>query len=177
MQLSTRHQTNPFLQDLVVMTTNKAVRVSHLGQDKNVLINQATGEVHGTHVVTHRQVDSEQFVKLFVANISMTFGLKSAGIKAFSVLIWAVQNMIEKDTVVLDGVQMAAFLNKHDLKLSQATFARGLNELERAQLIAKTIRKGWYFINPSFVFNGNRVAFTTLIERVEEPEQLEIETE
>jgi hypothetical protein len=45
---------------------------------------------------------------------------------------------------------------------------RGLNELENASIIAKTIRKSFYFINPNFIFNGNRVAFTTVIDRIEE---------
>ena len=52
------------------------------------------------------------------------------------------------------------------LKLSYATLKRGINELEKAQIIAKTMRKGFYFINPNFVFNGDRIAFTTLIERI-----------
>ena len=51
------------------------------------------------------------------------------------------------------------------LRLSTATFLRGLAELVKAQIIAKTMRQGWYFINPNFIFNGDRVAFTTVIER------------
>jgi hypothetical protein len=39
--------------------------------------------------------------------------------------------------------------------------------MEKAQIVAKTLRQGRYFINPSFVFNGDRVAFTTMIERQE----------
>jgi DNA-binding GntR family transcriptional regulator len=51
------------------------------------------------------------------------------------------------------------------LRLSSATFLRGLAELVKAQIIAKTMRQGWYFINPNFMFNGDRIAFTTVIER------------
>jgi len=39
-----------------------------------------------------------------------------------------------------------------------------LVDLENAQIIAKSIRPGSYFINPNFAFNGDRIAFTTLIE-------------
>lgn len=52
--------------------------------------------------------------------------------------------------------------------MSLPTFKRGLNELEKAQIIAKTMRQGRYFINPNFVFNGDRVAFSTVIERKRE---------
>ena len=54
---------------------------------------------------------------------------------------------------------------KPPVKLSLSTFKRGLNELEEAQIIAKHMRPGWYFINPNFAFNGDRIAFTTIIEK------------
>ncbi|MCV5790813.1 replication/maintenance protein RepL, partial [Escherichia coli] len=113
-----------------------------------------------------------QFVKLFTANIGLTFELSSAGIKAFGVLVWSVQNSaLSKDEVDLDTLVLEAFLqcqvsaSKQPLRLSLATFKRGLNELEKAKIIAKTMRQGRYFINPNFVFNGDRIAFTTVIER------------
>jgi hypothetical protein len=101
----------------------------------------------------------------------MTFDLSSPGIKAFSVLLWVVQNRaLSKDEVDLDVLTLEAFLKYHKdkeppLKLSPATFRRGISELEKAQIVAKTLRQGRYFINPNFVFNGDRIAFTTLIER------------
>jgi DNA-binding GntR family transcriptional regulator len=55
--------------------------------------------------------------------------------------------------------------NEPPIQISEATFRRGISELENAQIIAKTLRQGVFFINPNFVFNGDRVAFTTVIER------------
>ena len=169
-----RYKNNPFLKDMVVPVKGKRVQVSALGADNNVLVNQDTGEHLGTHVTTYKRVDGEKFVKLFAANVAMTFDLTSAGIKAFNVVMWAVQNWgITKDQVDLDALALEDFLVAHKdkeppLRLSMATFKRGLNELEKAQVIAKTMRKGRYFINPNFVFNGDRIAFTTLIERAPE---------
>lgn len=179
-----RYKTNPFIEGMVVPVKGQTVKISKLGRDNNVLVNQVTGEVHGTHVTTYRKVDSEQFVKLFTANIALTFELSSAGIKCFGVLLWVVQNKaLSKDEVDLDSFVLDEFTDMHKdssppLKLSHATFKRGINELEKALIIAKTLRKGRYFINPNFVFNGDRVAFTTMIERkkdgdseLPEPEQ------
>lgn len=168
-----RHKTNPFVADMIVPVKNKKVRLSSIGSSENVLINQSTGEVKGTHVTTYRRVDSEQFVKLFTANVGMTFDLTSAGIKAFSVLLWAVQHSVDRDQAHLDSFVLDEFLTAHGdkkppIKLSITTFKRGLNELEKAQIIAKTIRAGKYFFNPNFVFNGDRIAFTTVIERATE---------
>ncbi len=167
----TRYETNPFLEGMIVPVKGRQVKLSRLGRDDNILINQSTGEIHGTHVTTYKRVDGEQFVKLFTTNIAMTFDLSSPGIKAFSVLLWVVQNRaLSKDEVDLDVLTLEAFLKYHKdkeppLKLSSATFRRGISELEKAQIVAKTLRQGRYFINPNFVFNGDRIAFTTLIER------------
>lgn len=174
-----RYKTNPFLEQMVVPVKDKKIQISRLGRDDNILVNQHTGEVLGTHVTTYKRVDADQFVKLFTANVAMTFDLTSAGIKTFSVLIWSVQHhALSKDEVDLDNFILDDFINAHidkepPVKLSLATFKRGLNELEKAKIIAKTIRPGRYYINPNFVFNGDRIAFTTLIERKKQQDQSE----
>lgn len=77
---------------------------------------------------------------------------------------------IDKDLIPLDKWVLEEFLEDNNkqrnkpLNLSIATFWRGLVDLDNAQIIAKSIRPGNYFINPNFAFNGDRIAFTTLIE-------------
>lgn len=176
-----RYEENPFIEGMVVPVKGQRVQLSRLGRDDNILVNQSTGEVQGTHVTTYKRVDSEQFVKLFTANIALTFELGAAGIKAFSVLAWVLQDKsISKDLVPLDKFVLEDFLKSQEdkkLALSLATFGRGLAELERAKIIAKHIRQGWYYINPNFVFNGDRIAFTTVIERKKRTEQEQLETQ
>lgn len=178
-----RYKTNPFLENMVVPVKGKQVRLSRLGTDNNVLINQATGEVNGTHLTTYKTVDGAQFVKLFTANVALTFDLKSPGIKAFSVLLWSVQNKgLSKDEIPLDVLVLDEFTESHadndpPLRLSQATFLRGLAELVKSQIIAKTLRQGWYFINPNFMFNGDRIAFTTVIERKKTSRKIDDKTQ
>jgi len=177
---SDRYKTNPFLADMIIPIKGKQIRLSSLGADNNILVNQSTGEVQGTHVTTFKRVDGEQFVKLFTANIALTFDLSAQGIKAFTVLTWAVQNRaLSKDEIYLDTHTREDFIEAHKgqekpLRLSQPTFARGLAELVKAQIIAKTVRQGCYWINPNFMFNGDRIAFTTLIERKAPEDQAEL---
>lgn len=169
-----RHKENPFTKGgMFIPVKDKQVRLSAMGKDENILINQSTGEVQGTHVTTYKKVDSEQFIKIFPAQIGAIFNLKAAGIKALGLLMWILKDSkaIDKDTVLVDSYSLEDFLKSKegkDVKLSSATMKRGLNELETASIIAKTIRKSFYFINPNFIFNGNRVAFTTVIDRKEE---------
>lgn len=181
--INSRYKTNPFVDSMLVPVKGKQVRISKLGDDNNILVNQSTGEVHGTHVTTFKKVDSEQFVKVFTANIGLTFDLSSAGIKAFTVLFFAVQkNALGRDQVDLDILTLNEFTEAHKdreppLRLSHPTFMRGLAELVKAKIIAKTMRQGRYFINPNFIFNGDRIAFTTVIERQKREEQCELQLE
>ena len=179
-----RYKTNPFLEGMIVPVRERQVKMSRIGKDDDVLINQSTGEIKGTHVTTYRKVDSDQFVKIFTSKIGLAFDLSTAGVKLLTVLIWAVQNRaLSKDELDLDSLTLQEFCEFHkaakaegeaegekkkkekDLSLSLATFRRGLNDLETAKIIAKTMRSGRYFINPNFIFNGDRIAFTTVIER------------
>ena len=71
---------------------------------------------------------------------------------------------IDKDLIPLDKWVLEEFLEDNNkqrnkpLNLSIATFWRGLVDLDNAQIIAKSIRLGNYFINPNFAFNGDRIA-------------------
>lgn len=173
-----RHKTNPFLEDFEIEIGSKSVRISPLGKGQNILVNQLSGEVTGTHVVARKRVDTEKFVKTFADYMAFTFDLSKAGNKALRVLMWAVkESAVGKDIVVLDSVALEAFLRCYGdppLVLSTSTFNRGIAELEKAKIIAKTARVGHYYINPACIFNGDRVAFTTVIERRKEEEQLDI---
>jgi len=167
-----RYENNPFHADMLVPVKHRQVQLSRLGKDNNIIINESTGETQGTAITTYRKVDSDQFVKIFTSNIKLIFDLTSAGNKAFTVLLWTVQHQaLTKDSVILDVHTLDKFMsyqNDENLRLSKETFKRGLSELTKAQIIARTLRQGIYFINPNFVFNGDRIAFTTLVERDEE---------
>nr|MCD4164215.1 hypothetical protein [Escherichia coli] len=93
LNINKRFSENPFIKDLIIPVKNKQVRISRLGEDNNIMINQSTGEVlGGTSVVTYKKVDSDNFIKLFTQNIKLAFELTQAGQKALFVLFWAVQN-------------------------------------------------------------------------------------
>jgi len=183
-----RHKTNPFLENVNIPIGSKNIQISTLGKDSNILVNQNTGEITGTHVIARKKVDSEKFVKTFADYMAFTFDLTKAGNKTLRVVMWAIKEQaIGKDIIDLDKFTHEAFLESHGFSktnLSYTTFARGLGELVKAKIIAKAQKAGRYFINPNCMFNGNRIAFTTLIERDEqernergylpEPEQTEL---
>jgi hypothetical protein len=100
----TRYKQNPFIEDLEISVRNKNIRISKIGKKDNVaMVDMDTGQKHGTYIGTKKLVDNENFLKLFTGNIALTFDLKSAGIKAFNVVCWVMQNVaIEKDKIFID---------------------------------------------------------------------------
>jgi hypothetical protein len=159
-----RYKTNPFVANMVIPIGSKSVQI--LGKDSNVLINQSTGEVTGTHVIARKKADSSKFVKVYADYMQFTFDLTSAGNKALRVLMWAIKERgIGKDRIDMDKMTLSEFIEETGLEMSVATFHRGVSDLEKAKIIAKTLKLGRYFINPGVMFNGDRIAFTTLIER------------
>lgn len=159
-----RHKINPFVENMIIPVGSKSVQV--LGKDSNILVNQVTGESTGTHVIARKKIDSSKFVKVFADYMQMTFELNGAGNKTLRVLMWAVQERgIGKDIVDLDKNTLEDFIDGVGQKMSLSTFHRGVADLEKAKIIAKTLKLGRYFINPAVMFNGDRIAFTTVIER------------
>src|SRR5699024_8606805 len=97
-----RYEKNPFTEDMIITVKERQVKLSKLDKDENNLINPKTGEVLGTHLTTYKRVDGDQFITIITHNIALTFDLKSAGIKAFNVLLWTLQNKaISKDLIRL----------------------------------------------------------------------------
>ena len=178
-----RNKTNPFLMDLTIPVGGKPVSIGNLektiGKNNEVsIIDKVSGEDLGTSVSVFRKVDKEQFVKIFSKNIGHMLNLTAAGNKAIVMVIWTVQNGINKDKVTLDKYQLEHFLNYHKTtKMSTQTLLRGLRELVNNKILAMAERPGEYWINPDFCFSGNRITFIESLIRegaVDVPKQREV---
>ena len=67
-----------------------------------------------------------------------------------------------KDTVYLSFTG----LDRNEKTISRSTFTRGISELVEKQFIASMPAVGWYWVNPDFVWNGDRLAFVQEYRRV-----------
>lgn len=165
-----RFETNPFLKGMEIRTRKRQIGLSTSEKkaNENLLVNRITGDTEYTQIVSYRQVDESEFIKIFSRNIALTFNLESAGVKALNVLIFAVQNYaIGKDVIPLGKKILNEFQKEFDLKLAEKTFRHGITNLVENQIIAKTMYRGEYFINPNFIFNGNRLTLIDIIEKKE----------
>lgn len=150
---------NPFM---VEMTT-KTKRVTNKRGDM-MLVNNETGEIQGNIAGfwEAEEVDSTKFVKLFIKGVQALKELTGAGTKVFEVLYLRVQENIGKDQVFMAFSSVDQTLTP----MSNPTYDRGMREVLEKGFIAATPTQGWYWLNPSFVWNGDRLAFVKEYRRV-----------
>jgi hypothetical protein len=142
---------NPFM---VEMTT-KTRRVTNKRGDMMLVSNDGEIKSQIAGFWEAEEVDSTKFVKLFVQGVKALKELTGAGTKVFEVLYLRVQENIGKDRVFMALSEVDQALTP----MSEATYTRGMRELIEKGFIAATPTQGWYWLNPSFVWNGDRLAF------------------
>ena len=121
------------------------------------LVNSNTGEIQ-TSVAGFweaEEVDSTKFVKLFVKGVKALKELTGAGTKVFEVLYLRVQENIGRDQIYMSFSAVDQALTP----MSNPTYDRGMRELIEKKFIAATPSQGMYWLNPDFVWNGDRLAF------------------
>jgi len=146
------YETSPFLPDVKTRTkrvTNKRGNMMLVSSDTGEIQNQIAGFWES------EEVDSAKFVKLFVNGVKALAELSNAGTRVFELLYIEMQNHIGKDQIYLSYTG----LDKNEKALSRSTFSRGLAELIDKKFIASMPAIGWYWVNPDFIWNGDRLAF------------------
>ena len=148
------HESNPFMPGAAVQT--KTRRVTNKRGDM-MLVNAGTGEIQApiAGFWEAEEVDSTKFIKLFVNGVKALAELTNAGTRVFELLYSEMQNNIGKDQIYLSY----SGLDKNLTSISRSTFSRGLAELIDKKFIAAMPAVGWYWVNPDFIWNGDRLAF------------------
>jgi hypothetical protein len=146
------YEENPFMMEIKTRTkkvTNK--------RGDMMLVNSDTGEIQSTVAGfwEAHEVDSTKFVKLFVNGVKALKELSGAGTKVFEVLYLRVQENIGSDQVYMGFKAVDQVITP----MSEPTYNRGMRELIAKEFIAATPSQGLYWLNPSFVWNGDRLAF------------------
>lgn len=148
---------NPYLAGASANTNEGTKRRVLKSQDgSKLMITSQAGEVVAPAGFWHTQdVDKTQFVKLYVNGVKAFKELTAAGTRVFELLYLAVQGKIGQDKVYLSfqSVDQAAS------SLSESTYTRGMKELVQKGFIAPSLLQGWYWVNPDYLWNGDRLAY------------------
>jgi putative sterol carrier protein len=164
-----RFSKNPFMRDLtkaVLKSTNikaKNAEIRTLKEDNKVLLVGMTGEYDQTAamVIQHSAVEKKQFVKMFGAGISLLNELDKSATKLFIEVLEQVQDNQGTDLL---------FLNYKKTTLSRPTFYKAVAVLIERKLLAQAEAPGMYWLNPVFLWNGNRLRFVQEFVKKEEKE-------
>jgi hypothetical protein len=150
------HTRNPYIGEASANTNQGTRRKALKGKDGTQLILTTEGGdmVAPAGFWQLQEVDKTQFVKLYVNGVKALSDLSSAGTKVFELLYLEIQAAIGRDKVYLSFAALDP-----ECGVTQSTFTRGIRELLDKKFIAATTSVGWYFLNPDYLFNGDRLAF------------------
>lgn len=153
-----RYEKNPFLGDALANTRSGVKRITNKDNNSMMLVSNQTGEVIApAGFWKHETVDRTQFVKLYINGVKAFKDLTGAGTKVFEVLYTQVQNNVGNDVIYLSFSE----IDQRSTPMSKATYMKGMKELIVKGFIAESIVQNKYFLNPDFMFNGDRLAFVT----------------
>lgn len=146
------HEKNPFMMDIKTRTKRTINKRGNM-----MMITPETGEINGTIAGfwEAQVVDSTRFVKLFIKGVSALTELTSAGTKVFELLYLRVQEKVNNDKIYLSF----SLVDQNITPMSEATYSRGMRELIEKGFLAASPNIGLYWLNPSYLWNGDRLAF------------------
>lgn len=147
---------NPFLKAVAETAKTGKKKVFGNTQDKFMITDTSTGEIIPAGIYFNKEVEKSEFVKLYAEGAAAIMGLKSPGKKVFQIMYGKLLGAEGKDKteIILNYDMLGADVKKW---ISKPTFFRGINELLKTKFIAQTMVASCYFINPAFIYNGNRL--------------------
>jgi hypothetical protein len=151
-----KYDHNPFIGQTMDATKRGIKRITNKNGDKMMVVNENTGDIVATAGFWQTQeVDKTQFVKLYVNGVKAFRDLTGAGTKVFEVLYLKVQEAIGQDFLYISfaGIDQAI------TPMSKATFMKGMRELLVKGFIAESLEMNKYYLNPDYMWNGDRLAF------------------
>lgn len=149
-----RHKENPYIKNAQKYMVKRNHRVGWSKQ-KNIheLLNTDTGEVESMYNAVYAQklVDTQKYVKLYLESLHILFSLNKTSQKVLEYLYSSIQK--DKDYVEfsLKGcMQFCGYKSKRMVYV-------GLSSLIDAEIIARSEHSTKYYINPTVLYNGNRL--------------------
>jgi hypothetical protein len=156
MRRGVRYDHNPFVKNAITNTKQGLKRITDKSGTKMMVVSENTGEIVAPAGFWQAQeVDKTQFVKLYVNGVKAFKDLTGAGTKVFEILYLRVQENIGKDQILLSF----SSVDQKATTISRATFFRGVRELVEKGFIAESTTLGVFYLNPDYMWNGDRLAF------------------
>ena len=157
------YKVNPSVSNALPLRT-KSKKPSKMGEV--YMVTQDTGEVLAQGVlgfIEEQKVDSEEFVKIYLAGVRQYAQLSKAGATLFELVYEELsgKEAKDKDTLILN--YFVAQRWKEDL--TRRTYERGMKELLEKEFLFRSVASDMYFVNVRYIFNGDRLVLAKTYER------------
>lgn len=126
-----------------------------------VIVNKDTGEYEQIISKTYKKmfVDNESFTKVFKNMIKLSEASIDMSKMSFRIIFWVIENMPKNSNkIVLNPKELKEVLKGKSL----AKIYEAIKELLDKDIV-RLVQGYLYEVNPSFLFNGNRVEFVSTI--------------
>ena len=145
---------NPFWRPYEVKVGEKMIRVGggrHISEDGEEVAHS------GIHII--KNIDKDEFIKLYTRNVRAIFELKPVTQKVLQYLLVAIQKTPNADGIYLAWLDAEKYFGEEHIKVSRTSFQRSLRELIQKEFIAESTSPNLYWFNPHLFFNGDRMTF------------------
>jgi predicted transcriptional regulator len=167
---------NPFVESAVShVVRNQKSHTERFFGSTTEWINQQTGAPAHLVMGVKKQIDTDAFTKVYHKSINEVLGIpERASVLLMYIATRLHMNKMEVDFDMADAMES---LNK-----KHTAIYRALNDLLHFGILARTSKHYVYFINPKYIFNGNRFTIVRefvrkngMDEQVEDTPQMMIE--
>lgn len=151
---ATKYETNPYMEGGEPIVSTRTKRITN--NQGNYMVKSDSGEVVASIAGFWQaeEVDSTKFLKLYVNGVKAFSGLSTKGTKVFELMYYEMQKEIGKDKIYLNFNA----IDQH-IKIAKTTFYDGIAELVEKKFLAPTTFPHWFWVNPDYIWNGDRLSF------------------
>ncbi|KAB7680211.1 hypothetical protein GBN23_06585 [Plesiomonas shigelloides] len=150
---NTCYRKNPFL------SGNQSIKIG------NDTVTSATIDGIPNITLTH-SINKQDFIPAATEEISKVFQLTLAGKKALTAVLWQQQIHPAMDTLALDRLSLEEFIRSpYGIQMTIRTFQKGLSELTEKKVIARTARRGFYYINRGIIPQNGILGITMILQQ------------
>lgn len=159
------YRSNPWMNELLTSSQTRNKIITSDSKDKYLVVhnkNTSTEENLPTGFYYKKKVEANQFVKLYTAGIAEVTGLSKPGARVFLYLFNEVSESYNKNKteIVLKYEYMQEderYFSSSGKPISKSTFYKGIKDLMQHGFIAQSEIPFMFFVNPLYMFNGDRL--------------------
>ena len=150
---------NPFHEELLdeFKVTKKR---EYLSGDKGVqqlIVNNEDQIIGESRFFRIKKYDNEKFTKIFTARMTNMWDMIPSATRVYSYIL---TNLPKESTEMYLFIEDVKKFTRYK---AENSVWRGINWLITNNFIAKSYKPGFYWLNPTLFFNGDRVAFVEMI--------------